>query len=95
MTITKMFLDSHRHGIDLHLHVDGSLRPSTLFRWAKKRGISLSVSDVEELETFLTVKNSDELSHALEKLDLAIKIVKGDKVSELNCFLHLFDDTLP
>ncbi|RLP76873.1 adenosine deaminase [Mycetocola tolaasinivorans] len=38
--------------IELHVHLEGSVRPATLFELAAKNGVTLPVASLEELESF-------------------------------------------
>lgn len=40
--------------LELHVHLDGSLRPSTVWELAEKQGIFLA-ADIQELESLMAV----------------------------------------
>lgn len=44
---------------ELHVHLEGSVRPATLLRLAERHGIPLPVSNEAELETFYTYRDFD------------------------------------
>ncbi|KAA3614653.1 MAG: adenosine deaminase [Calditrichaeota bacterium] len=62
---------------DLHIHLDGSLRPETVVDIAKKKNISLPTFDIEELRSFLTVDGEvDNLPKYLEKFDITCSVMQ-------------------
>lgn len=48
------------HFIDLHAHLDGSIRPSIALQLAKEQGIHLPTEDTKELEKLLSVSEDCE-----------------------------------
>ena len=60
-----------KHGIDLHLHLDGSLTPGYIIRQAKKQGISLPAWEEQELLKYMTAPaDCKDLNEYLEKFSL-------------------------
>ena len=43
-----------KNGIDLHLHLDGSLTPAYVISQAKKQGLDLPVWEEKELVKYMT-----------------------------------------
>lgn len=72
--------NTQRKEIELHLHFDGGWRPSTIYRFAKKKGMSLPCSNEEEFAKFLTVTEPNSLCSFLQKFDYILPPIKGDKV---------------
>ena len=65
---------------DLHIHLDGSLRPQTIVELAKKRNIFLPTYDPEELGNFLTVQGKVEnLERYLEKFDITLSVMQDQE----------------
>lgn len=63
--------------IDLHLHLDGSLRPDTVWELAKKQGIELPASSKEELVDYLRVpEDCGSLNEYLERFDLPLLVLQ-------------------
>ncbi len=57
-----------KNGIDLHLHLDGSLTPGYIIRQAKKQGISLPAWEEKELLKYMTAPpDCKDLNEYLEK----------------------------
>ena len=68
-----------KNGIDLHLHLDGSLTPAYIIRQAKKQGLELPTWDEKELERYLTVpKDCQNLNEYLEKFDLPCSVLQTE-----------------
>lgn len=63
--------------IDLHLHLDGSLRPSTILELAQEQNISLPSYDLNELKKHLEVpEDCKSLNEYLEKFDIPLKVLQ-------------------
>lgn len=63
--------------IDLHLHLDGSLRPDTVWELAQEQGIVLPASSKEELVSFLRVPGEcQSLTEYLERFDLPLLVLQ-------------------
>lgn len=45
--------------VELHVHLEGTLRPATLFDLAHRHGIALPVSSVDELQSWYTFRDFD------------------------------------
>lgn len=62
----------------LHLHLDGSLRPETVYELAKKDGINLPTDNIDELKKHLTVDdNNTDLMEYLKRFDLPLKVMQN------------------
>ena len=69
--------------IDLHLHLDGSLRPDTVWELAKEQGIALPAASKEELAGFLQVpKECQSLNEYLERFDLPLLVLQKPEAVE-------------
>lgn len=62
--------------IDLHRHLDGNIRVSTIFELAEKNGVDLKCKDHNELskQVFIKDKTSDLLDF-LAKLDIGVSVI--------------------
>ena len=64
--------------IELHCHLDGSVRPETLFELSKKEGLDLGVKNIEEFRKLVEVpENCKSLDEYLEKFDIANKVMQN------------------
>lgn len=64
--------------VDLHYHLDGGLRPETVFEIAKKQDMALPTQDAEELAKYLKAEeNCTSLVEYLEKFDLPVKCLQS------------------
>lgn len=69
--------------IDLHLHLDGSLRADTVWELAKEQGIVLPVSSGEELARRLQVpEDCEDLNEYLKCFDLPLLVLQRPEAME-------------
>ncbi len=63
--------------IDLHRHLDGNIRPSTIWQLAQHHGITLPVANFEDFIPYVTItKNEADLLAFLKKLDWGVQVLK-------------------
>lgn len=78
--------------IELHCHLDGSLRVETAIELAKKQGIELPGDNVDEIKKLLTVpENCESLDEYLKTFDLPIEILQC-KENLRRCAYELLED---
>jgi len=78
--------------VELHLHLDGSLRPETVIDIAKKDGIILPTYEVCELKKYLSVDETNkDLVEYLKKFDLPLKVMQS-KENLRRVTLELLED---
>jgi len=69
---------------ELHVHLDGSLRPATMVDLAKERGIVLPSSDLEELEVLMRADDTANLEEYLEKFRITLSLMqRGDEMERI------------
>ncbi|MDO5036706.1 MAG: adenosine deaminase [Tissierellia bacterium] len=62
---------------ELHLHLDGSLRPRSLWEMAKAQGIDLGIDNLDELEKKMVVPGDcQDLTQYLEKFALPLLVLQ-------------------
>ena len=61
---------------ELHLHLDGSLRPSTILDLAEEAGVSLPYGDEASLYDYLYVQDGRNLVDYLERFDLTLSVMQ-------------------
>jgi adenosine deaminase len=72
---------------DLHVHLDGSLRPSTLLELAKRQRVRLPVTSLPELQRFLEGLTSGvSLPRYLEAFDLTLRVLQEPEALERAAF---------
>lgn len=63
--------------IDLHRHLDGNIRPTTIWQLAQKNEITLPANSLEELLPHVQIQKSEpDLLSFLAKLDWGVKVLK-------------------
>ncbi len=61
---------------ELHVHLDGSLRPSTLHELAFARGVALPEQDVEKLGAFMRVDDARNLEDYLARFAITLAVMQ-------------------
>ncbi|VDP67198.1 unnamed protein product [Echinostoma caproni] len=74
-----MQLDSSLKRVELHVHLDGSPRPNTIFELAQRKGIKLSFANSVALENALQPKEPYYLGHFLRSFEYILPVFEGDK----------------
>lgn len=70
-------MHNHIPLIDLHRHLDGNIRPKTIWALAQQHGIELPVSNFQEFIPHVTIEDkANDLLEFLEKLDWGVKVLK-------------------
>lgn len=61
---------------ELHLHLDGSLRPATLAALAEERGVALPTSDVATLGDYMRVDDARNLEDYLARFEITLSVMQ-------------------
>ncbi len=61
---------------ELHVHLDGSLRPETVVELADEHGVELPERDPERLDDYLYVRNAGNLEDYLARFDATISVMQ-------------------
>ena len=71
--------------MDLHRHLDGNIRPKTIWQLAQKNNISLPVSTLENFIPYVQIQNQEaDLMAFLKKLDWGVAVLKSlDDVKQI------------
>jgi adenosine deaminase len=67
---------------ELHVHLDGSLRPQTMIELAQAAGITLPVTDPDQLRGFMRVNNAHDLEEFLTRFDHTIGLLQTPEAIE-------------
>jgi adenosine deaminase len=62
--------------IDLHCHLDGSVRPETILDLAKEHEIALPYSNIEELKAYMHCENVVSLVDYLKRFDVTLAVMQ-------------------
>lgn len=73
----------------LHIHLDGSLRPKTVYKWLKEKGEEVTLNEVKE--KLMSDKNCRDLNQYLEKFTLPVEFLQTEEHIEQATF-ELFED---
>jgi adenosine deaminase len=67
---------------ELHVHLDGSLRPETMLELAAEYGKPMPASTAEALRDYMHVKDARNLVEYLERFDITLSIMQQDEALE-------------
>lgn len=61
----------------LHIHLDGSLRPETVYKWLKEQGKEVTLEEVKE--KLMVDRECRDLNQYLEKFDLPVSLLQTEE----------------
>ncbi len=67
---------------ELHVHLDGSLRPGTMIELARDAGFVLPTTDPDALRRYMVVDNAHDLEEFLKRFDLTIPLLQSPEAIE-------------
>ncbi|HLG05863.1 MAG TPA: adenosine deaminase [Gemmatimonadales bacterium] len=67
---------------ELHVHLDGSLRPETMIDLARKSGVVLPASDAESLRRYMVVTDARNLEDYLQRFDITVALLQTPEAIE-------------
>ena len=73
----------------LHLHLDGSLRPETVYKWLKEQGQDVTLEQVQQ--ELMVDKDCRDLNEYLQKFDLPLQVLQTEDHIEQATY-ELFED---
>ncbi|MEA2078024.1 MAG: adenosine deaminase [Candidatus Marinimicrobia bacterium] len=68
--------------IDLHCHLDGSVRPETILELANENDIKLPYQNLEDMVDYLHCKNAVSLEDYLKRFDITLAVMQDPKSVE-------------
>jgi adenosine deaminase len=76
---------------ELHCHLDGSLRPETLFDLATHSGVALPVSDADGLRRYMVAGDSRDLEEYLHRFQITLAVMQRAESVERIAYELLLD----
>lgn len=73
----------------LHLHLDGSLRPETVYKWLKEQGKDVNLEQIKK--DLMVDKDCRDLNEYLQKFDLPLEVLQTEEHIEQVTY-ELFED---
>jgi adenosine deaminase len=67
---------------ELHCHLDGSLRPSTMLELAREYRVRMPRDDAESLGDFMVVRDATSLEDYLERFDITLSVMQTSEALE-------------
>lgn len=67
---------------ELHVHLDGSLRPETMIDLARTSGVALPATDPEALRAYMLVDNAHDLEEFLTRFQVTIALLQTPEAIE-------------
>lgn len=77
---------------ELHVHLDGSVRPQTLLDLAKEQGVKLPANDPETLAHYMHVRDARNLVDYLARFDVTLSVMQTPEALE-RCAYELIEDS--
>ncbi len=71
---------------DLHVHLDGSVRPTTLIELADEQGVTLPHPDLASLADYMHVQNARDLLDYLTRFDVTLSVMQSADALERIAF---------
>ncbi|XP_048956442.1 adenosine deaminase isoform X5 [Canis lupus baileyi] len=68
-----------RNQVELHVHLDGAIKPETILYFSRKRGIALPAETVEELQDIICMDKPLSLSSFLAKFNYYMPAIAGSR----------------
>lgn len=73
----------------LHIHLDGSLRPETVYEWLREQGTNINLEEVKE--QLMVDRDCRDLNQYLTKFSLPVSVLQSESHIEQSVY-ELFED---
>lgn len=77
---------------ELHVHLDGSLRPGTLIDLARERGVALPTDEVGALADYMVVSDATSLEEYLERFAVTLSVLQDGPALERTAYELALDN---
>ena len=67
---------------ELHCHLDGSVRPSTLLELGAEYGVAMPRQSADELREYMLVRDARNLEEYLERFDVTLSVMQTERALE-------------
>ncbi|GIW52437.1 MAG: adenosine deaminase [Gemmatimonadales bacterium] len=76
---------------ELHVHLDGSIRPQTMIELAREQGVRLPAADPEALKRAVHVRHARSLEEYLERYQITLSVMRTPAALERIAYEFLLD----
>lgn len=76
---------------ELHVHLDGCLRPQTMLELAREQGVTLPASDPNHLADAVFVRHADSLEEYLERYMITVSVMQSPRALERIAYEFVLD----
>jgi adenosine deaminase len=76
---------------ELHVHLDGCLRPETMLELARELGVVLPAKDPERLADAVFVRHADSLEEYLERFKITVSVMQSARALERIAYEFVLD----
>jgi len=76
---------------ELHVHLDGCLRPATLLELSRARSLDLPVDTADELAAYMLVRHAHSLEEYLERYDITVAVMQTVEAMERIAYEFVVD----
>ncbi|MEX1051222.1 MAG: adenosine deaminase, partial [Gemmatimonadales bacterium] len=90
MTVTRAWVTALPKA-ELHVHLDGCLRPSTMLELAERAGVALPARNPSALADFMLVRDARNLSEYLQRFETTLSVMQSAEAMERIAFEFVED----
>jgi adenosine deaminase len=76
---------------ELHVHLDGCIRPTTMLELAREQGVTLPADDPQRLADAVFVRHADSLEEYLERYEITVSVMQTASALERIAYEFVLD----